>query len=1227
MQLWNKFLALLSLLFLLINSEALYSQVCGLDTSFCYSSEPYPTVSFGSQLAFESAANTVVFQTPLVVDIDSDCIPEIIMSGTTSYTNSNGTPRLTSGIIVVNSTNGNTISSFPTVDYSWTSTLSYAVADVNSDGTPEIVIAAANVNSNPVATRGKLVCYDFSGNVIWISDQNFGNNTILQFDGTPGFADFNQDGSPEVYIHNQIFNAETGVMLADGGSNGIGQMGWLSGYFEICQVAAGDLDSDPSDLELAAGFTIYDVQITNPNGVTGNTMTPFSITVDGSLRDGLTSLADINMDGKLDVVVSTGGTEITSRLYAYYLDNTNNPVLIARVAMPRATTAPGSIYSGPPLVSDIDGLGTPSICVTRNYRLLAYEYNGTTTFQQKWVLTTVDNSGCTGITSFDFDQDGLEEIVFRDEQNLTIINGNGSSPTILSTTNCGSLTVCDMPVVADIDNSGSTKICVTCGTDPSKLKVFESNAAVPWAPSRGIWNQFGYNYTNINDDATVPQFLENNATLSGGAYNNFYVQASALDSLGNYLVPAAEASVSIDCITNDQINDELTISYTVSNSNTASQSLLPNLNMSLFDGDPESTGTLINLQVLNSTITQGGSISGSFVVSPIPNISNTDLYLVINNDGSSVGSPFSSQDFNQIECDYSNNIDSFPFSPINAGLDTSFCDLQPIIDLNGSSSGLNASWTLISGLGTITDSSLNSTSFSPTGYGVFSFEYQLFDSSCVHAIDDLTVTINELPNISPAPDESICIGDTVQIGLTSGSQYDYLWTPASSLVSPNTDSQPFSSPSTSELYIQQITNPLTGCIAFDSVLVSVLPEPIFTPLDDTTICTGSSLFLEYQDSIQNTFSWNPINLNAPTFSGVINNSEVFIVTVTDTASGCTALDSITISTFNFPTLTTPNYGLCIGDSFQINLSNNPNLEYHISVDSINFSSFDSTEYFSPQTNGYYLIQATDTLADCSWIDSVLITVYPNPLLQVSNDTTICIGNSVQLNAFSDPQNTITWNGISGNPLNVTPILGLNQYVAEVTTPNGCTALDTVIVETIANPNASFIFNPNTILENGTLVNLTNLSENATSYSWFINGEFYSTELNPLYYSENTNQEFVTITLIAYNEFGCLDSITQNIPIYLEPFIYVPNSFTPNDDEHNNVFHVVVSGKILDGSFELEIYDRWGELIYVSQDYLEGWDATYLGKPVQDGIYTWKVRYTGLISNQTEKLVGHVSILR
>lgn len=102
---------------------------------------------------------------------------------------------------------------------------------------------------------------------------------------------------------------------------------------------------------------------------------------------------------------------------------------------------------------------------------------------------------------------------------------------------------------------------------------------------------------------------------------------------------------------------------------------------------------------------------------------------------------------------------------------------------------------------------------------------------------------------------------------------------------------------------------------------------------------------------------------------------------------------------------------------------------------------------------------------------------------------------------------------------------------------------------------------------------------------------------------------------------------REAPLRLEPFIYVPNSFTPNDDEHNNVFHVVVSGKILDGSFELEIYDRWGELIYVSQDYLEGWDATYLGKPVQDGIYTWKVRYTGLISNQTEKLVGHVSILR
>ena len=168
----------LAVLLIIISIQYVHSQNCTFDTTLCYSNEQYPTVNFSAQQALESVPNTVVYQTPLVVDIDLDCIPEIILSGTTGYSNS---PRVTSGITVMNSITGNTITSFPTAFYSWSTTLSYVVGDVNLDGFPEIIVAAANYTGNPVIQRRKLICYDFSGNVLNLTFHFFDSTFDLIF--------------------------------------------------------------------------------------------------------------------------------------------------------------------------------------------------------------------------------------------------------------------------------------------------------------------------------------------------------------------------------------------------------------------------------------------------------------------------------------------------------------------------------------------------------------------------------------------------------------------------------------------------------------------------------------------------------------------------------------------------------------------------------------------------------------------------------------------------------------------------------------------------------------------------------------------------------------------------------------------------------------------------------------------------------------------------------------
>ncbi|MBK9377718.1 MAG: hypothetical protein IPM86_05435 [Saprospiraceae bacterium] len=142
------------------------------------------------------------------------------------------------------------------------------------------------------------------------------------------------DGVPELYINNKIFNAQTGKLLVDGGSNAIGvsRDTFLGISFPVS--VAAQLDDDPTDLELAAGYSIYKVKITNKNGRVGNSMTASNIMVDKEYRDGLTSIADVNLDGKLDVVVASARANNSGLVYAYCLDNTGNPKLIAKCYPP-----------------------------------------------------------------------------------------------------------------------------------------------------------------------------------------------------------------------------------------------------------------------------------------------------------------------------------------------------------------------------------------------------------------------------------------------------------------------------------------------------------------------------------------------------------------------------------------------------------------------------------------------------------------------------------------------------------------------------------------------------------------------------------------------------------------------------------------------------------------------------------------------------------------------------
>ncbi|MBK9108607.1 MAG: VCBS repeat-containing protein [Saprospiraceae bacterium] len=248
------------------------------DTSNCLVNEKFISTKFEIEKKFESTDTVFTRQTPLLADMDGDCVPEFIVQEGNNQ-----------GILIVDTKTGLT---------KWRITTPYidpkltgmAIADVDEDGSPEIFIEAFSSFPNPGNIHGKLFSYHADGRLYWISDSRVDRYTHSrdEMGGTPALADFNQDGVPEIYVNNKIFNARTGIKLADGGANGIGtEIAIISGGEAL--TIAGHLDNDSTDLELAAGYTIYKVKITNLNGITGNIMTPNNIQIDNRYRDGYTT--------------------------------------------------------------------------------------------------------------------------------------------------------------------------------------------------------------------------------------------------------------------------------------------------------------------------------------------------------------------------------------------------------------------------------------------------------------------------------------------------------------------------------------------------------------------------------------------------------------------------------------------------------------------------------------------------------------------------------------------------------------------------------------------------------------------------------------------------------------------------------------------------------------------------------------------------------------------------
>ena len=162
----------------------------------------------------------------------------------------------------------------------------------------------------------------------------------------------------------------------------------------------------------------------------------------------------------------------------------------------------------------------------------------------------------------------------------------------------------------------------------------------------------------------------------------------------------------------------------------------------------------------------------------------------------------------------------------------------------------------------------------------------------------------------------------------------------------------------------------------------------------------------------------------------------------------------------------------------------------------------------------------------------------------------------------------------------------------------------------------------------TEVHFTNYSWNGYTYQWYFENGIpsQSTQTNVDVLFPDGVEGRYNVQLITTSELGCVDTMDHELIVFPEVLIYAPNAFTPDDDEHNQTWSVHMEGiDIYD--FELLIYNRWGEIIWESNDVSVGWDGTYVGQMAPAGVYTWIIRTKGLLDDDKYTYNGHINLLR
>lgn len=444
-----------------------------------------------------------------------------------------------------------------------------------------------------------------------------------------------------------------------------------------------------------------------------------------------------------------------------------------------------------------------------------------------------------------------------------------------------------------------------------------------------------------------------------------------------------------------------------------------------------------------------------------------------------------------------------------------------------------------------------------------------------------------------------------------------------------------------------------GCSSISSISIAQPNQIITLASEDDTICIGSQAVITATangGSGGYSFGWQPTGL---TNTGTISVSPTSLTSYTVMAfdlNGCPGtIDTIDVFILDMlPSdilINAEVSEVCPGQSIQLWAESSST-----STGDLIFSWNNGIggglgpHTVSPTQPTTYIVTATN-VCGFSATNSVEIGITPPPTLDfISDVNSACSPTIVQFSdnsMTSNPDDQIhywNWNFGNGatselqNPSYTYTNPGNYQVSLTVTTGNGCTNSSVVPLSIVVSPvpTAAFTVNSTELYLPNDILITNNYSTGATDYNWSFGDGGSSIEKDPeyLYYLIGVFQ----IDLIVTNSYGCSDTASQIITTNAD--VIFPNAFTPNNSGSsggiydissldNDIFFPYTSGVV---EFNFEIFNRWGELVFVTDDIKKGWDGYYKGELAQKGVYIWKA-YLKLNNGKEFNKVGDVTLLR